>query len=31
MFFYDNKLLKRTLIWIILSKFVLKNNFHAYC
>ena len=26
---YDNKLLKRTLIWIILSKFVPKNNFHA--
>lgn len=29
MFFYDNKLLKRALIWIILSKFVPKNNFHA--
>lgn len=29
MFFYDNKLLKGTLIWIILSKFVPKNNFHA--
>ena len=29
MFFYDNKLLKRTRIGIILSKFVPKNNFHA--
>lgn len=28
MFFYDNKLLKTTYIWIFLSKFVPKNNFY---
>ena len=28
MFFYDNKLLKTTYIWIFLSKFVPKNNFN---